>query len=429
MLGRREDRWRWALGLILATALVIRIAAVLLTRHLPMRDDSLDYQRLGSLLAAGRGFGTTGLAAGGGPTAFRAPAYPIFVGAVFRVTGDSLTAVRLVQSVLGTLVVGLIAFVASELFDRRHGLVAAALASVYPPLILLGNGLLTEAISLPLESGALAAALLCRRWTAGRSPTDAPWVPGALVGSCGLLLGLAILTRPVDAVLALPVVVLVAPRSGGRAVVRAGLVVGIAIVMLLPWEVRDARAFDRLIPVTTQDGYILSGVYNDQAARDPLHRAVWRPPVFVAGFEGLFRDVRLNEATLDDALRRRSQAYAEQHPAYVARVVVTNVLYLFDLLGPGHARPATLSIGYGTRLTDVWVLSFYAMGILAVAGLVVRPRRAVPTGVWLAPALFVLATVPTLGTTRYRAPIEPYLVVLGAAAVVWVIDQARPANG
>jgi hypothetical protein len=37
--------------------------------------------------------------------------------------------------------------------------------------------------------------------------------------------------------------------------------------------------------------------------------------------------------------------------------------------------------------------------------------------------LFVAVTVPTLGTSRYRAPIEPFVVLLAASAVVSGIDR------
>jgi len=410
---------------ILAVALVVRVGAVLLTRHLAIRDDSLDYRRLGLLLSAGHGFGRTVLAAGGGPTAFRAPLYPLFLGLVFRVAHGSLTAARVLQAGLGTLVVGLIGVVATQLFDRRHGLVAAAVSSVYPPLVLLGNGLLTEAVSLPLELGVIATALAYRRRRDG--PPDAAHTASPLVLLlCGLLIGLAILTRPVDGVLVLPVLLLVISRSAGRSNLgRAAVVVGTVLLVLVPWEIRDASAFHRLLPVTTQDGYVLAGVYNGQAERDRVHPGVWRSPSFVPEMSGLFRDPKLNEATLDDALRRRAQTYARQHLGYVARVLEASFVNLFDLSGFGEARTAAASLGYGGRAAETWVLSSYAAGLLGIAGALSRRSRRVPLGVWLVPVLFLAGTIPTLGTLRYRAPIEPYFIVFASVTVVTLADRTR----
>lgn len=420
---------------ILVVALAVRVVVVLVTRHLPIRDDSLDYERLGRLLAGGHGFGPTVLAAGGGPTAFRAPLYPLFLGFVFRVAHSSLTAARLVQAGLGTVAVGLIGVVATQLVDRRHGLVAAAVASVYPPLILLGNGLLTEAISLPLELGVVAVALAYRQRIAG--PRDAARAASPLMPAlCGLLIGLAILTRPVDGVLVIPVVLLVTSRPAGRSrrgrsrlgranLGRVAVVAAVVLVTLVPWEIRTARAFHRVIPVTTQDGYVLAGVYNAQAEHDRAHRGVWRSPSSVSEVAGLFRDHGLNEATLDDALRRRAQTYARQHPGYVARVLGVSFVHLFDLSGFADARTAAASLGYGGVAAVFWVLSFYAVALIGIVGAALERGRALPLGIWLVPVLFVMVTIPTLGTLRYRAPIEPYLVLLASVALVGLADRVR----
>ena len=80
----------------------------------------------------GHGFGETGLAAGGGPTAFRPPLYPLFLGAVYAVTGDSITAARLLQALLGVAAVGLLGVIAWQLWGRRVALIATGAS---PPSI------------------------------------------------------------------------------------------------------------------------------------------------------------------------------------------------------------------------------------------------------------------------------------------------------
>jgi hypothetical protein len=49
---------------------------------------------------------------------------------------------------------------------------------------------------------------------------------------------------------------------------------------------------------------------------------------------------------------------------------------------------------------------------LAAGGL-----RRTPLAFWATPLLFVAVTIPTLGTSRYRAPIEPFIVLLTAFAL------------
>jgi 4-amino-4-deoxy-L-arabinose transferase-like glycosyltransferase len=405
-----------AVLVVLGGAFALRVVVLLTARGIPLRDDSADYARLGKLLAHGHGFGDSLLAAGGGPTAFRPPAYPLFLGTVFRATGDSLTAARLLQAVLGTVTVALIGIIAWQLFDRRHGLIAAGIAAVYPPLVLTGNGVLTEAISLPLEMLVLVLALRYRR--SGRGGLTLP----ALIG---LLIGICVLTRPANVALAIPIVLLLTTSWRGRGLVPAAVAVGVLLVTLAPWQIRNQIRFDEFVPLTTGEAFVVGGVYNDQAAHDPHNRAVWRSPTFVPGLANLFDDRALDESELADALRGRGTDYAKEHPGYVPVVIATNFVYLFDLSGFERAETGHASLGYGAGWSKLWTISYWAVALLALCGAFTRKVRDAPLAVWLIPVLFVLVTIPTLGTARYRAPIEPFLVLLAAAAIAHGLERRK----
>lgn len=410
---------------ILAVALVVRVGLVLATRDMPLVDDPIDYNRLGQSLADGRGFGDTALAAGGGPTAFRPPLYPLFLGAVYAVTGDSITAARLAQAVLGVLAVGLLGVIAWQLWGRRTALVVLGVAAVYPPFVLVGNPLLTEALSLPLQLGAFAAVLEHRRTSEHR------W-RWALIG--GALAGLAALTRNANAVMLLPLALLLV-RPGEwrrtRAWAAPAALVAAALVVMVPWAVRNQRAFDRAIPFGTSDAFIFAGVYNAQAHHDPDRPAAWRPPVFVPELAPLFDDRSLDEGELARELRSRSTSYLGDHPGYLAKVVFWNSARLFDLAGLDETHESAASLGYGTRAANVWLAGYALVVVLALGGALsaAAAARRAPNAFWLTPLLLVAVTVPTLGTSRYRVPIEPFLLLLAALAIVRVADRARSGGG
>jgi 4-amino-4-deoxy-L-arabinose transferase-like glycosyltransferase len=249
-----------------------------------------------------------------------------------------------------------------------------------------------------------------------------------LAALSGLLVGLAVLTRPANGALVIPVVLLLLlPRPISRRRLASGFAAVVMIALsLAPWQIRNQLAFHRFVPVSTVDAFILAGVYNDQAAHDQVHRALWRAPTFVPGQTELFQDKHLDEATLADALRRRATSYAWHHPGYVPVVVYTNTANLFDLKGFGFAKLANRSLGYGELGTTQWVFSYYVVGLVAIAGAFTKKSRQVPLAFWLTPLLFVLVTVPTLGTSRYRAPIEPFMVLLAALAVsTWAPPTRR----
>lgn len=397
----------------------VRIASVLATRDMRLVDDPADYHRLGLSLAHGRGFGDTVLAAGGGPTSFRPPLYPLFLGAVYRVTGDSVLAARLLQAMLGAVAVALIGWIAYRLAGRTVALLATGIAAVYPPLVLVGSSLLSESLSLPLELAGVAAALEYRRDHQRR------WL--VLAGVAG---GLGVLARPVSAVFVLAFAFLVwdrRPRLSLRALAAPVAVGIVAIVTVVPWLVRDYARFDRFVPVSTLDGFVVAGVYNHDADTDPDHPGVFRVPIAVPALAPLFSDMRLDEVELSSRLKDAGVDYVRAHPAYVGEVVAWNTARLFDLTGPGFVRETAASLGIRERAADIWFASYVLVAVTAVIGLFTTAARRVPRALWAVPLLVVAGTVATLGTARYRSPVEPFLVLLAAMAIAAVVDRRAEA--
>ena len=394
---------------ILALALAARIGFAVWSGHLQLANDPADYQRLAVSIVHGHGFGTTVVAPGGGPTAFRPPLFPLVLAVLYRVVGVHLVAARALEAVLGTLTVALVGLVARQLWDGRRALAAMALAAVYPPFLLAGGSLLSESLSLPLELGCFAAALHARR--ARR--------PGRWIGLCGLLAGLDVLTRSDSVVLLLPLALLAAPVGRrGRARIGAVALLGLtAAAAVTPWLVRDAVVMGRFVPVTTQAGLVASGTYNDTAAHDSAHPAAWRPTNLVPGYVPLLRGTEIQE---ESALRSAALRYVRQHPTYPLRVVGWNLVRLFDLDGLGTPRASWGANGYGPGTAASDAVGLAVAGVLAFVGLAAGAARGVPRSIWLAPVLLVLVTAVVLGESRLRLGVDPFLVLLGGAGATAV---------
>lgn len=419
----RDGGWRDVRPLVVGTLIVaflLRVLLVVLTPDLPLANDPGDYVRLGKLLAHTHSFGTTVLAAGGGPTAFRPPLYPLFVGGVFSVAGDHVLVLRLVQAAVGTVTVALIGLVACQLWDRRIALIALVLAAFYLPLFLAGSSVLSESIFLPIELGAVAAALEHRR-----HPRGVRWPV-----VCGALLGLAVLARPNSGVLLLPLALLLwRPRTRPRAEVRPGAAVLVlcltAVVVVAPWQVRNVVVMHAFVPVSDLDGFDIAGVYNASARHNSTYPASFQVPSSLAEYAPLFRDTSLQEVELSHKLRSGGLRYLKHNPTYFFEVVFWNSFRLFDLSGPSYARLVGQFIGYDSWLTDAALFSYYVVGLLAVAGAFTARARRVPLAVYLCPLLLIASTVVVLGTSRYRAPIEPFIVLLASLAIAAAWDR-RP---
>jgi len=140
--GPRVAHERALLAAILVVALLLRVVWVLQMRANPYFEDPQLDQRLfvdwGRAVARGERFGTETL-----PTA---PLYAWFLGLVFKLSGGSLLAARLVQAVLGTVAVYLVHRIGRRTLGPAVGLVAAFLVATCWVVLYYDGELLRESV-------------------------------------------------------------------------------------------------------------------------------------------------------------------------------------------------------------------------------------------------------------------------------------------
>jgi 4-amino-4-deoxy-L-arabinose transferase-like glycosyltransferase len=399
-------------------------------------NDAFEYDYYARSIAAGDGYPESGYLLYGGPTAIRGPAYPYLLGGVYALSGDSRLAGQLAGAALGALAVLLLYLVARRIWGRRIGFVAAALAAVFPPLVLLGRDLVSETLFLPLLLAAVLCVLEFRR-----SGGALRWAAAA-----GTLCGLAALTRNTGIALILPVVLGVwtaRPRLRPRALLAPAVAVSCAALATAPWLLRDAAEFGRFVPLTTSGGIATAGTYNGASYRDGDSHGAWRDPQTVPRFTHLFVTPGIDEAVADVRLRRAARDFAWGHPAYVVETTGWNLLRLFEIAGGSvvddDGRVAA-DRGIGSAVSTPERIGIGLAAVLGAIGLLViaRSKRAsryrggppgIPSGpmfLWLIPILMILVAAPIAGLPRYRLPADPFLLLLGAVGLVWLWGRLRP---
>ncbi|HEU4393581.1 MAG TPA: glycosyltransferase family 39 protein [Solirubrobacterales bacterium] len=419
---------------IVALALVVRVLVIAADTGYVPKHDAWDYDNHARSIAAGEGFPPSYTAVDGGPSALRAPGYPYLLAAVYAVSGDRIAVGRLLNAILGALAVGLVYLIAKRIWGRRVGLLAALLTAVFPPLVLLSRDLLSESLFIAVELGAVLCVLEFRRSRA------LWWAAGA-----GLLCGLGVLTRNPGPALAVPVLLgvwTVRPRWSWRAAAAPALVLACIVALVLPWTVRNAVEFGRLVPVTTGTGYALAGAYNDLSLHDEDHPGAWRTPAIAPEYQALFGTRGIDEGTIDATLRREATSLAVSHPTYVAEVTGWNLLRLFEVADGAvvglYGEPVTTR-GIGSATPAIERLSIAIAVVLACLGAfaIAASRRAgagggkrLPTGplfLWLTPVLLLLVAAPVNGLPRYRTPADPFILILAAIGILWLYER-RPAG-
>ena len=404
-----------ALLLIAALALVLRVALVLATPHFHTIDDSHSYDRMAVSIADHGTLPNSQIPFAGGPTAYPPPGYPVALSLAYLIEGTGSEhsrweAGRIEEAVFGAIAVVLIALIAARLFGRAAGLLSGAIASVYPPLLLVGSSLMSESVFIPLVLGAVLAALKQRgsehRWR---------WAIAS-----GVLLALAALTRSNGIVLVIPLGFLVwteRPRLSWRAAGAPLALIAATAVTIVPWAIRNTVEFHEFVPVSTETGYALAGTYNAAAQYDTQYPALWTPPG-VEIYSYLHAHPRANEAQIGDDLTTFARHYIGAHPAYPLEVAYWSAARLFNLVGPGYERFSAPFAGYPPTLAWWSVIAFYVLAVVAVLGVAIgKPRRA-PWALWGCPLAIILSTLFFAGLTRYRAPADPFFIMLAAIGLL-----------
>ena len=314
-------------------------------------------------------------------------------------------------AVLGTLGVALIGMLGVQLLGRTAGLVAMGLAAVYVPSILVSEAIMSEQLFVVLMLGALVTAIHQRR--------SAHRYAFALLA--GFLAGLAVLTRANGLILLVPLVLAVwaAPRRSWRSAGPPAVLVAVALATVAPWTIRNADELHAFVPVSTQLGWALAGTYNTEARDDQVNPGSWRSLRRVPEYKPLVANFpTVPEIVMERRLNHAGREFIRRHPGYLATVAYWNTRRLLDVASWQWSRHTASTISVDPGWADAGVISFWIIAALAIVGATRRAARRVPWFVWLLPlAMYLSVVFLAAETPRYRAAIDPFIVLLAAIAV------------
>lgn len=397
----RRERAAIAAAMVLGLAIVL--AYVTANRFHPLVGDQPEYDMQGAFFTVGKWWWSTTPFGVAHASAWKAPLYPAWVGFWYEVLGRSATRVEYVQAFLAPLTVFVTWLLARRLFTPRVAIASAFVVAIFPFAWEFYGLLYPEALAVPLTTLILLAVL-------GREPS-LRWA--ALVGA---LIGIALLVRPTSfflfAGVAAAWIVAAGPRRG---IALTALAIGASVLVVSPWTVRNYVVTDGgLIPISVQDAATY-GTFNETAASDPELPFAWRAHVVTAE-ELVGPSGAPDDAELRADLQQRAFDYIAEHPASVAKAFFWNGLTRFwDIRQPKWVRLEAGLEGRSKAVTTIGLGMYYVLLPLAIAGLWRmrrRPEILVPV---LALVLAASLVFTVQGGTRYRAPLEPLIVVMAAS--------------
>ncbi|MHC4712734.1 MAG: glycosyltransferase family 39 protein [Planctomycetota bacterium] len=360
--------------------------------------DADSYITIADNLRAGNGF------LWGDSLAGRPPLYPLLVATVrTELAGRDFLLLYLVQAVLGAASVLLFSLSARALAGRAAGGITAVAAAFWPFLIFYTGTVLTETLFVFALSG---LCFFVVKLMADIRLRDAL--------AAGLFAGAAYLTRPsiLGVVLVLAVVPAARRRFSGRALVAAGVILALAFATVLPWAMRNRRVLGATIFSTTGVGASLYDGLGPGADGSSDMSFLHAMPELVP----------MGEIERDGYLRAEALEAARKSPRRVLRLAIVKATRLWTPVPSADRfrRPVYVLVSAGA------VLPVY---LLAIVALLKRTMRWPGLALVLAPpAYFTALHMIFVGSTRYRAPVMPFIIILAATGAVSLLAEGSDAE-
>jgi len=406
------------MGALIALAFLLRLLWVVLVPSRPVGDFAL-YRESAAYLLEHRALD---------PQFIYMPGY-VFLLAAVEALGGGLLVAKLIGVLAGTAIVAAAGGIAGHLWGRRQGLVAAALAALWPAGIAV-----TSVTGTDLPAGALVAlallALVC--WS-----REHPWRAAIVFG---VVMGLGAWVRAVAAPLAgLSFFYWWAvERRPGRALLRALVGVVVAFAVLSPWALRNHKLYGETFFTDSHGGHTaLVGANPD--SEGTYSRSLNLMFTKATGFSFLTDGPERHRAS-DRAAYQLAKSWTAFEPAYALGLLAAKAdrllshernllywpIYRQGVLPPG-ARARLFFEAHRAALERLCDAFWWVIVALFVAGVVLaapaRDRR--PLALLVFPGAMVVIYASFFSEVRYHLAVAPLLFPLAALSLCWGVDSGR----
>lgn len=434
LLRRADTRWLLA---VLLLAFAARAATVVYAHPDPRDgryDDSVWYDTTARRLAEGKGyvFDPTVWKAPNGepiypnqteltPTALWPPGYSLTLAGVYKVTGNSLWAARILNVIFGTATVGFVFLIARRLLGVTAAAFAGGTLAIFPGHVLFTAVLLSETYF-----GFLLSLLL---FLLVYFVLDRPRARLRLIVGVGALTAFAGYTRGEFMAYGGFIAVLVLLHFRRRALFPIlALAFGAALVVT-PWTIRNRIQFDQTIVGTTGVGGVLFQGHNDRTDGGPSLEAFWRLEQDYAGLSRKEIELKANKEG-----SKQARQWAKDHKLRELKLISQRMYMLFrsdDIVVTWvQSNKPWFGNDGAQRIITVSSFMFYGMIVLALAGWplwwrTLDARRWAVFGV--IPFYMIVFGVLFIGDPRYHYAMYFPLAIFSSAgmAAAWRLTASR----
>jgi 4-amino-4-deoxy-L-arabinose transferase-like glycosyltransferase len=351
----------------------------------------------------------------GEPTAYRPPAYPLFIAALFNVTRNSIFAIKLIHVVLGVMAVFFTYLIAWNTFNSMIGLIAAGIVAFTPSLISYSSLIASENLGIALFLISIYFLLIYAR---------SYKIKFAVFS--GIFLGITGLMRP--EVLLLPIIwisYLAFQRNKISRIIKTSLAFLLpAILVILPWTIRNYLQFHHIIPISSNGGIMLLVSFNNQTADRANNTKVFAPL-----YERALKD-GWDEAKTSNYAATEAMHFIRDHPYAAIRLIPIKLYYLFsdDISGISWnfiktIRPVSQSLILSLKII---AQTYYSLIIISALSTILfwKKLKEYPSAILLLITIlyWIIYYSVIITTDRYHLLILPIIAIFSAFGIMHIFE-------
>ncbi|OGS07968.1 MAG: hypothetical protein A2270_08800 [Elusimicrobia bacterium RIFOXYA12_FULL_51_18] len=390
--------------IVFVTAFILRLGLLLGYKGISQTYEKFDakaYEAVAVNLMQGNGF----IEAPGMPTDGRPPVYPIFLAAVYSITGHSEFAARLLQCFIDSGSAVLLMLIAGMIFTPAVAALSGVLAALYPPFILYSNMKMTECLFIFLFL------LECYYLTKAFKERDNK----SFVYS-GIFHGISVLVRAPT--LLFPLFLLPGILFTG---LRKSLLKGFVLYVMISsaivsvWTIRNYYALNDFLAVNTGSGWLLWYAIQDDA---------WNGDEIVQ-LSPLREYPELKDlprSKMESIVGKKVVKYALTHPGSYSWKMAKNFVRLWRLpIGKvmlGRVSPALAGL-YQAAHCLLLITAFFGLFYISKSNFIC----ALPTFLYLSYVSLMHSVI--IGTPRYRLPYDHFLLMFFAGGLVFLYNRFK----
>lgn len=360
-----------------------------------IETDEISYDNLAMRLLEGKGF----VDADGVPTSYRPPLYPAFLALIYGIFGHSYFAVRIIQAIIGSIIVYVLYLTAKRIFNRPTAIITGIFSSLYMTFIICSKMLYTETLFTFLLVSIIYLAIAAEK-------------PG-MMRFCllGTLCGIATLLRstglflPFVALFILMLKVHKRKLPWKKVTASSAALVVCFLILIVPWTVRNYKVHGKLVSISTNGGL---NMY--QALCKPEDGMIFTftpdSPIAIK-YNAISDEVEQNNFLMSEALK----IYKTQ-PLFAFKMFALRFLFFWNIIDWEILGGDVINFQYVFILPLAFLGTFFAF----------KSNKEI-WDILIVILYFASFTLLFPGFSRYRMPIDGYIILLGSYGIYELIKR------